>query len=377
MLAGQFSDLLVIRLCLSTAYVFLFANSLLGAPLWPLLRLEGELQLDGILWAIVNLYVHVTTVVRLLRDELPVKLSEDKLALWRMFFRTGGVSQRVFQKTVAQFCSVVSYEQDSILDTDKYFFIVYKGTVKLTVTDDNGATISTRQAQSGQLFDFRALGLLQDNQSLAKHQLQAVVTVSKVTLFRFRKDQIASIANNPVTRLMWKELLMENMLRIVQRYFDRRVRHGRSSDFYINPIFAPLNPSEEPHPLRAGSGKALRTPLAHIFASAQWSFAPPYPFKGPPMGLRHNNLLAPGRVANMPPKRLLDANETDSFLSNGSGASQSSINGDPDVSYQTFTSAEEDEEFLEYLHEIDEEMGGIHLVGFKRAISWKIEEEES
>ncbi len=71
-MAGNFSDLLCIRLCLSSAYVFLFLNSIFGAPLWPLLINPGQFQLDGVIWAILNLYLHLTTVFRLLRDEWPV-----------------------------------------------------------------------------------------------------------------------------------------------------------------------------------------------------------------------------------------------------------------------------------------------------------------
>ena len=90
------------------------------------------------------------------------------------------------------------------------------------------------------------------------------------------------------------------------------------------------------------------------------------------MGLRHTELLAPGRVANMPPRRLLDANETDSLLSAGSAES---VNGDG--SYMTHSSGEENESFLEYLHEIDEEMGGVGTIGFKRAVSSLLEDKEN
>lgn len=371
-MAGNFSDLLIIRLCLSSAYIFLFLNSLLGAPLWPLLDLPGKIQLDGVLWAIVNLYVHISTVVRLLNDERPVTLTEDEQALWRMFYRTGGLSQKMFQKVVASHCQVVTYQQDEKVDTDQYFYIIYRGTVKLTVTDDDGAIVSSRKAQSGQLFDFRALGLLMDHDSLVKHRLEAVVAVSKVTLFRFPKADMPSIASHPSTRLLWKELLMENLLRIVQRYFDKRMHRTNidSSSDYVNPIFAPLQPWEEPNPLRAGSGLALQNPLAHIWASMTWSFAPPWPFQGPPDGLRHTQLLAPGRVQNIPPKKVLDASESEMLL----GSNNSSY-ADQDQSYQSITSGEE-EAFLEYIHEIDEEMGGMNLVGFKRAVSWNISEED-
>jgi hypothetical protein len=108
-LAGNFSDLLIIRICLSSAYVFLFLNSILGAPLWPSFRSPNKIQLDGACWACLNLYVHVSTVVRLLKDEFQVNLSEDEQALWRMFYRTGGLSKKMFQTNVAKYCQVVKH----------------------------------------------------------------------------------------------------------------------------------------------------------------------------------------------------------------------------------------------------------------------------
>ena len=378
--AGNFSDLLIIRICLSSAYIFLFLNSILGAPLWPTLEIPDKIQLDGILWATLNLYVHCTTVVRLLRDERPVQLTEDEEALWRMFFRIGGLSQRMFKTTVARHCVVVTHDKDEKLDVSRYFYILYKGCVKLTVTDDyNGNIVSARKAQSGQLFDFRALGLLDHNPNLAKHRLEAVVTVSRVTLFRFPRESMPTIANHPRTRLMWKELLMENFLRIVQRYFDRRMRLENTADgqAYINPIFLPLEPSEQPNPLRAGSGLALKNPLRHVWASMLWSFAPPWPFQGPPQGLRHNQLLGSGSVqCSIPPaKQLLDHqnhlqhNENKPLLGGRSAESSRA-----DESFMSLTSGE-DEQFLEYIHEIDEEMGGMNFVGFKRAVSFNPEED--
>ena len=372
-LAGNFSDLLIIRLCLSSAYVFLFLNSVLGAPLWPSFRLPDKIQLDGVLWACLNLYVHVTTVVRLLQDEYHVNLTEDEEALWRMFYRTGGLSKKLFQKNVAAYCEVVTLQQDEKIDTDEYFYIVYRGVVKITVTDEHhGTVISSRKARSGQLFDFRALGLLVDNRSLAKHKLKAVVTVSDVTLFRFPKEEMPKIANHPSTRLMWKELLMENLLRIVQGYFDRRMRMNPVLVEYVHPIFNPLESWEEPDPLRAGSGLAMKHPLQHIWSSMKWSFAPPWPFKGPPEGLRHTQLLAPGRVSGMPPRRLMDKDETESLFSAGS----SMVSNGPNTSYESIAS-EEDQNLVDYVLEMDEEMGGMHLVGFKRAVSAKLEEDAS
>jgi CRP-like cAMP-binding protein len=357
-LAGNYSDLLIIRLALSSAYVFLLVNCSLGAPLWPLLRLPGYIQLDGILWAVLNLYVHISTVVRLLNDERPAQLTSDEQALWRMFYRTGGLSQKLFKDTVAKHCEVVTFKQGQEIRTDEWFYIVYKGAVKITVSDDNGAFISSRKAQSGQLFDFRDLGLLQDvHKSLARQRLEGVVAISEhTTLFRFPKHQIAQIASHPSTRLMWKELLMENLLRIVQRYFDKRIRQGLLLDDSINgectnPIFLPLEKWEEPNPLRAGSGLALKTPFMHMFASMGRSFSPPWPWKGPPAGLRHAQLPAPGPVQNVSPQKLQDSSESQFLL-------PSSIASNHGTTTEDTIDISGDEEFFEYLCEIDEEMGG-------------------
>lgn len=373
----------MIRFCLSSAYVFLFLNSILGAPLWGSWEIPNKIQLDGILWATLNLYVHITTVVRLLRDEQQVKLDKNQQALWRMFFRIGGLSQKIFQKTIARHCEVVSHNANEKLDVNGYFYILYKGAVQLSVSDDHtGTTVSVRRAQSGQIFDFRALGLLERQQDLTKHRLEAVVAISNVTLFRFPRQKMPSIANHPSTRLLWKELLMENMLRIVQRYFDERMRQ-ETTHMYVNPMFRPLKPWEESHPLRAGSGKALRHPVFHLLASMKWSFAPPWPFQGPPEGLRHNQLLvgrrfsrgdgvvtAPNKTMSLVDKdgdcsinyhKTSHPNEerykyTDESVSLLGMTSIASNGKTMDESFLSMTSGE-DEAFLEYIHEIDEEIG--------------------
>jgi hypothetical protein len=51
-------------------------------------------------------------------------------------------------------------------------------------------------------------------------------------------------------------------------------------------------------------------------------------------------------------------------------------NANNSTSYDSFAS-EEDHNLIDYVHEIDEEMGGMNLVGFKRAVSFKLEEDSS
>jgi hypothetical protein len=178
---------------------------------------------------------------------------------------------------------------------------------------------------------------------------------------------------------------MENMLKIVQRYFDQQMNPDTIktiSSTYVHPIFYPLEPWEEPHPLRAGSTHAFENVLAHIWANMKWSFAPPWPFQGPPEGLRHTQLLTPtpgqaktnhiqqkpqleqkGKIndEDNPQAWLLSCN---SFSSSNQPKYQSTSGGSDD-------NQNDNNEFLEYLHELDEEMGSLNFVGFKRAVSWK------
>ena len=218
------TDLLIVRLCLLNAYIFLMLNSLAGGPLWPHLTVPGKVfQLDGVFWATLNLFVHLSTVIRLLRDERQVSLTNDKLALWRMFYRTGGLSQVLFYETVAQHCTVVTVEEGTHLDLQTYFYILYKGTVQITLmehpksnTAAHSRIISRRNAWSGQLFDFRALGMVQE---LSKEQsnntnasLQGVVvSTSGATLFQFRRADMPRIVQTPSSRLVWKELLTNRL----------------------------------------------------------------------------------------------------------------------------------------------------------------------
>jgi CRP-like cAMP-binding protein len=376
-LAGNFSDLLIVRTFLSLAYVCTLLNGMLGAPMWPLLFYPDHIQLDAIIWSLINLYVHLSTVFRLFYDERNIILTDHEQALWRLFYRTGGLSKLMFQRTIAQHCTVIQFQSHETIPTNEWFYIILQGTVKITVVDENGTLVSSRKAQSGQMFDFRALGLLHDISSVAKHRLSSVVAITNVTAFRFQSSAMTTIASHPATRLIWKELLMENLLRIVQRYFEHRsksksIRTNIDSGHFINPMFAPLLSSEEPHPLRAGSSNALYHPLEHLWACMEWSFTPPWPFQGPLEGLRHASLPAPmtqGADHVLPPRSVLEANETSSLLSEysssslrshgGSVASSSSSLVRGYASYQQISSLmaqEEDDDYVDYKDEFDEQV---------------------
>jgi hypothetical protein len=271
----------------------------------------------------------------------------------------------------------------------KWLYIIYKGQVTLKVValaepDQKNAWkkeersivySTTRIAQSGQLFDFRSLGFLRDSSSVIaqnqqhKHKLHSAKALSDtVVLFRFPADLMADkIACDPTTRLMWKELLMENLLRIVQRHFykakqervvSRHVSgstHDNNGNDAIHPAFWPLEAWEEPEALRAGSGKAWKNIILHTIKSMQWSFTPPWPLKGFPVGLRHKIYLqAPVPVKEDAANQL----RKPVVLENGDAESQSLVQSEPSsVEYQSIGSFRQEDDFLEYLDEMDEATG--------------------
>jgi hypothetical protein len=77
---GLFADLLIVRLMLTFAYTFMLANVLAGFPRWPRMT-QGEpftLSVDAIVWAVLGVYVHGSSLFRLLYEERHVSLAEDE-----------------------------------------------------------------------------------------------------------------------------------------------------------------------------------------------------------------------------------------------------------------------------------------------------------
>ena len=294
MLAGVFADLLVVRLCLTSAYVFLIVNGLLGSPLWPHLYHPGHLTVDMLIWGFVCLYVHMSSVIRLLLDEGHVTLSEHQEGLWRMFYRVGGLSRKLFQHHIAAHMQVIQVSKGEEFDVEKYFYITYKGTVKIEIYDKAGNLLKTAVDGSGCMFDFKSLGLLQPLTSpMAQHKI-VVTAASDCILFQFSNSDIRDIANAKVTKSVWQTVFIGILARIaVQRLGEDHVDPHRSDPARLDPLFGPLTMSEIPNPLLAGSGAALERPLAHIGYCMSRYFTPPWPFGGHMVGIRHNMLSAP------------------------------------------------------------------------------------
>lgn len=89
--SSLFSDILVIRVSLLFAYVFLLVTGALGNPLWPGVEGDGNISLETCVFAAINVVTHSIAIARLLYDERPIRFhGEDEERLWRFLYRRGG-----------------------------------------------------------------------------------------------------------------------------------------------------------------------------------------------------------------------------------------------------------------------------------------------
>ena len=139
-------------------------------------------------------------------------MSPEQAALWRAFYRTGGLSQRVFSTVIAKHMTIKTYDALTVLDTDNFFFILYKGTAQIAVSDE-GVMTHTRKVTSGQMFDVKKLDLLHFVEHFNGTHVD-VTSITPVTVFAFHADEISAVAYHPKCVSVWQQLLVENLSQV-------------------------------------------------------------------------------------------------------------------------------------------------------------------
>lgn len=302
--SGLNGDLLVIRFFLFMAYLMLFLNALLGSPLWPNVENVGGFFLDSLLWSLVGLYVHGASLVCLLLDERSPNLTDDQQALWRLLYRTGGLSPKLFETMIVPYLEVVEYNVGDTIPTEDHFYIVYQGRVRLQVVsmsnnDGTSTTTSTttytiledRIKVAGEMFDFKHLDLLEPDSVFFTHELQCSALTPATKLFRFHKRDTSCIANHRFAKTLWQALLINNLANVVEEYL--KDTSGIDHNVTEDKLFGPLKEWELPPETAAGSGHALHHPFRHGFQSMRKAFSAPWPFGGHPTGIRQTQLRPP------------------------------------------------------------------------------------
>jgi hypothetical protein len=286
-MAGIHEDLLVIRFFLVMSYFMLFLNSVLGSPLWPHARSSGGIFVDTLLWSIIGLYVHGSSLICLILDERQVSLTDDEAALWRMFYRTGGLSGKLFKTIVAPHLEIVEFEAGEYIPTEDFFYIVYTGRVTLQVYGKDELKVE-RKTYSGEMFDLKHLGMFNEKSIFEIHRLHCT-SETKSKLFRFSRVDMKKIAHHRLAKGVWQSLLINNLS------FD-----SKFGESYCDKFFDPLEDFEQPKEWASGSGTALKNPELHLYRYMCRSFSPPWPLGGHLTGLRQT-LLNPPPQGRLPP----------------------------------------------------------------------------
>lgn len=297
-LAGLSGDLLIIRMCLLTAYCFLALDAALGGPFWGSLIRPGNILLDLLIWSAISIYIHGSSLITLFRDERKVHFKKDEEALWRVFYRTGGLSALLFKTIICPHLEVVEFEKGEKIPTDKYFYILYTGHVKLERFYANGKVQYKRLVRSSEMFDVNHLGLFRKGNNILEGSYIECASLNKTKLYRFATKNMTKITCHPLAKGVWQSLLIHNLSSVVEDFVDHDTMCSRVStagDEEVTPaeIFHPLETWEEPKRVVAGSSYALERPLGHLWYYSKMFFSPPMPFGGLPAGIRHTLLGAP------------------------------------------------------------------------------------
>jgi hypothetical protein len=318
--SGLFYDLLIIRLCLTLAYLFLFISSLLGIPGWGESLSTGRMALDLVLWSAVNLFlVHGSSFLRLVYDERHIELpSEEHEMLWRYFYRHSGLSRVQFEALILPHLKLVVFSEGESIPCKDNFYMILDGTVVCNIYHESAPGQPQRlRLASGDMFPLRHISQNYTPRMSVFHKTVVFNPSAESTLcraFSISRTQLEAMAVHPHARDAWTALLIATLAEIAEQKYTKEgvvvdleananqgsarggsvvldsSRHSDSiatSSLY-HPLFGPLDPSEEPDPLLAGGGGGFSKPLQHIGRYLKLTAFLPWPCGTFPSGLRHS-----------------------------------------------------------------------------------------
>ncbi|GAB4819341.1 hypothetical protein N2152v2_006387 [Parachlorella kessleri] len=169
--SALFHDLLVIRVCLLLAYVWMLTAAATGYPIWPGIANPGVIGVDGIVWACLNLFFHGLALLSLLWDERRITFKDpDAQSLWLFFYRRSGMPKVEFLQTWKR-CKLVRYKKGATVlskrESERRLILMVEGLATYKVelaegapTVGNHAPASTGTLYSGSAFDKALLNVL-------------------------------------------------------------------------------------------------------------------------------------------------------------------------------------------------------------------------
>eukprot|EP00529_Nitzschia_sp_RCC80_P029520 CAMPEP_0113469436 /NCGR_PEP_ID=MMETSP0014_2-20120614/15900_1 /TAXON_ID=2857 /ORGANISM="Nitzschia sp." /LENGTH=317 /DNA_ID=CAMNT_0000361917 /DNA_START=197 /DNA_END=1148 /DNA_ORIENTATION=+ /assembly_acc=CAM_ASM_000159 len=307
---------------------------------------SNSVAVDSLVWSCLGLYIHGTSAIALYMDEFPVKLSENEEALWRLFYRSGGLSKKLFKTIVASKFQVEEFLPGQCIPSDDHFNILYKGLAKIEIIDcESGINVNDRTVYSGEMFDCSDLQQFATDGSgfFSKNRIKAKA-ISKCVVFRISIDNMKLIASHRFAKGVIQTMLIDAMESIIEAYHnggekpipmpvqemirdqeqaEQETETGQAQtnvdgnvkstttptttsipvpivqkSEYVAPVFRPLEEWELPQPLDAGSGVAYKRPIQHLWKYCMSYIGWPLPLGGHPVGIRHTVLKAPSRLSH-------------------------------------------------------------------------------
>lgn len=294
LLAGLYSDLLLVRFYLSLGYVLLIVNGLLGFPLWGDYVSDPQfIAIDTVIWSVVGLYVHFSSFLQLLYDERSVPLAETEDELWRFFFRHGGITRVLFARYVLRPGEIRTFSPGTLINDptqSERLHLIIRGHVRAHIEYEQGHR--TFDFYSGDLFEFRFLHQFGLRVGFLDAQMQAVAE-SEVQTFSIDVGELNRSSFLPSVRQAWQAVLASVLARQAELATSpsrtSRERESGALASWVHPAFQPLDASELPPAHTPGSGRFFERPLRNFALLHVHTFSPPFPCTKPLFGLRHSS----------------------------------------------------------------------------------------
>jgi hypothetical protein len=215
--AGMFSDLLIVKLCLTFGFAFMLVHAVTGMPTAgaggiaaPMPRV---LPMDMLVFSAINLCVHGFAAFRLIRDERKIELrNEEEERTWRFFFRRSGMERLEFKEVVRR-GSFKSYRAgDKIISGDEpmqQLCLLIEGAAEMHIAYHALKPPYKRRVASGAFFDLAVANCFGIKIGLFSKRFEATaLTDCRVLSWSFKMvDEMATQAA-PSVGAFWRNMLL-------------------------------------------------------------------------------------------------------------------------------------------------------------------------
>ncbi|GAB4815350.1 hypothetical protein N2152v2_002396, partial [Parachlorella kessleri] len=298
LLVGLFGDILLIRLFLTLAYIFLLTGAVTGYPGWAGFTVTNSVSVDGIIWSGVCLLLHGFALFRLLFDERRITFRlEDEEQLWRFFYRRSGMGRLEMKQVLKHGRWLRVPAGQRILckgDSRSMLCLLVEGVAGLRT--DYGGIEECRLMFSGDMWDLALCSIFGVYVGFEKDKDRALlgaVAHSDCLLYTWGAAELQMMATalSPAVAAFWRNFILCQL----GLSFDWRIHAG------AEPMSGTAEP-ERPEYLKGARSRDFTDPLRpyemkrpSVAGFFRWLWQSLMPFL--PAGMRHNALPVQGVLA--------------------------------------------------------------------------------